>query len=261
MVLNLLLNAGDAMPGQGRLDIVTSNVKHNAISSDIFTPKAGHYVMISVHDTGIGMTPDIKERVFEPFFTTKEMGRGTGLGLATVYGTVKGHGGYIDVESQIGKGSTFRIYLPVKSLVGGEDPAEALQEETPLPDSTSRGTILLVDDERAVRNVAGEILQKLHFDVLAAESGEEALRLFKNNRKDIVLVILDIVMPGMGGGEVYQELRARDPEVKVLLCSGYSIQGEADRLIDQGASGFIQKPFSLGSLEKSINGVLGSEAD
>jgi two-component system cell cycle sensor histidine kinase/response regulator CckA len=261
LVLNLLLNAGDAMPGQGTLDIQTRNVNHEEISGNIFTPKEGTYVMIAVHDTGVGMDPETRERIFEPFFTTKQMGRGTGLGLASVYGAVKGHGGYIDVESEIGRGTTFRIYLPVKRSANAKVSADLQQDELDSPEPQRRGTILLVDDEQAVLKVAAEILHKLRFDVLAAESGREALRLFHENRKDIVLVILDIVMPGMGGSEVYRELRNLMPDVKVLLCSGYSIQGEADRLIGIGASGFIQKPFSLSSLEQSINEVLQPEDD
>jgi len=261
LVLNLLLNAGDAMPGQGTLDIQTRNVNHEEISGNIFTPKEGTYVMIAVHDTGVGMDPETKERIFEPFFTTKQMGRGTGLGLASVYGAVKGHGGYIDVESEIGKGTTFRIYLPVKRSANAEVSADLQQDRLDSPEPSGRGTILLVDDEQAVLKVAAEILHKLHFNVLAAESGREALRLYRENRGDIVLVILDIVMPGMGGSEVFQEFRNLAPEVKVLLCSGYSIQGEADRLIGIGASGFIQKPFSLRSLEQCINEVLQSGED
>jgi PAS domain S-box-containing protein len=260
MILNLLLNAGDAMPGQGTLDIQTRNVGHEEISSDVFTPKEGKYLLISVHDTGIGMDPVTRERIFEPFFTTKEMGRGTGLGLASVYGTVKGHGGYIDVESEIGRGTTFRIYLPIKPAPPEDGKEDDLQQDQSAPEPKSRGTILLVDDEQAVRKVAGEILRKLHFDVLAADSGEEALQLFREHRKDIVLVILDIVMPAMGGSEVFHKLRGLDPKVKVLLCSGYSIQGEADRLIGTGASGFIQKPFSLCSLGQSINDIVGPES-
>ena len=258
MMLNLLLNAGDAMPGQGTLKVCTQNVSHDQISTDVFVPKEGRYLMISVHDTGIGMDESTRERIFEPFFTTKEMGRGTGLGLASVYGTIKGHGGYIDVGSEIGKGTTFRIYLPVSS--GAVEAAQVQQEENdPAPlEPQSRGTILLVDDEQAVRKVASEILRKLRFSVLAAANGKEALRLYRDNVDDIVLVILDIVMPGMGGSDVFHELRALEPELKVLLCSGYSIQGEADRLIGIGASGFIQKPFSLRSLEQSIDEVLGA---
>jgi PAS domain S-box-containing protein len=259
MILNLLLNAGDAMPSQGTLDIQTRNVGHEEISSEVFNPKEGKYVLIAVHDTGIGMDTGTRERIFEPFFTTKEMGRGTGLGLASVYGTVKGHGGYIDVESQIGRGTTFRIYLPVKPAPLEKGKERDLQEVQSTPEPKSRGTTLLVDDEQAVCKVAGEILRKLHFDVLAADSGEEALQLFREHRKDIVLVILDIVMPAMGGGEVFHKLRGLDPNVKVLLCSGYSIQGEADQLIGMGASGFIQKPFSLRSLGQSINDIVGSE--
>ena len=256
LVLNLLLNAGDAMPGQGNLDIQTRNVSHKEISGSIFTPKEGPYVMIAVHDTGIGMDPETRERIFEPFFTTKQMGRGTGLGLASVYGAVKGHGGYIDVESEIGRGTTFRIYLPIKRSASTEVPGEPEQDRLDSSEPQRRGTILLVDDEQAVLKVATEILHKLRFNVLAAENGSEALRLYRKKRKEIVLVILDIVMPGMGGSEVFQELRNLAPEVKVLLCSGYSIQGEADRLIGIGASGFIQKPFSLRSLEQSIADTL-----
>ena len=259
LVLNLLLNAGDAMPGQGTLDIQTRNLDHEEISDNVFTPKEGVYVMIAVHDTGIGMDEEIRERIFEPFFTTKQMGRGTGLGLASVYGAVKGHGGYIDVESEIGKGTTFRIYLPVKRSANAEFSAGTLHDEPGSAESQSRGTILLVDDEQAVLKVATEILSKLAFKVLAAASGSEAIRLYRENLEDIVLVILDIVMPGMGGSEVFQELRTLAPKVKVLLCSGYSIQGEADRLIGIGASGFIQKPFSLRSLEQSINDVMQPE--
>jgi PAS domain S-box-containing protein len=259
MVLNLLLNAGDAMIGQGRLDIITKNVGHEGISGNIFTPKEGAYAMISVHDTGVGMDPETRERIFEPFFTTKQMGRGTGLGLASVYGAVKGHGGYIDVESEIGKGTTFSIYLPVKRSGSTEKPGEIRESEQDPPKPRKRGAILLVDDEQAVLKVATEILRKLDFNVLAAESGDQALRMFEENRKDIVLVILDIVMPGMGGSEVFLKLRELSPEVKVLLCSGYSIQGEADRLIGLGASGFIQKPFSLQSLAQSVDDLLQTE--
>jgi len=141
-----------------------------------------------------------------------------------------------------------------------EEKEDTLQEVQGASEPKSRGTILLVDDEQAVRKVAGEILRTIHFDVLAADNGEEALRLYRMHRKDIVLVILDIVMPGMGGSEVFQELRGLNPKVTVLLCSGYSIQGEADRLIGMGASGFIQKPFSLHSLGQSINDILGPES-
>jgi two-component system cell cycle sensor histidine kinase/response regulator CckA len=255
MVLNLLLNAGDAIPGQGVLNLHTRNVSHQEILSDVFTPKEGSYVMISVRDTGTGMDPDTRERIFEPFFTTKEMGRGTGLGLASVYGTVKGHGGYIDVESEIGKGTTFTIYLPVKPSPGVEDRPDRLREDASVR-PLNRGTILLIDDEQAVRKVARDILHKLSFNVLSAESGREAIRLYRKNRERIVLAILDIVMPGMGGNEVFRELRRLGPDLRILLCSGYSIQGEADRLMGLGASGFIQKPFSLHGLEQAIDDIL-----
>ncbi len=259
MILNLLLNAGDAMPGGGNLEIETHNVGHEEISSEIFTPRQGRYLQISVHDTGNGMDAETRERIFEPFFTTKEMGRGTGLGLASVYGTVKGHGGYVEVESEIGKGSTFTIYLPVtrrRAECGGgpgKEPAGTKQARM------SRGTVLLIDDEQSVRKVAADILDKLRFETIATGRGEEALAIYREKREEISLVILDIVMPGMGGSEVFQELRSFDPAVKVLVCSGYSIRGEADRLLGLEANGFIQKPFSLESLEDSIDEILGPE--
>lgn len=257
MILNLLLNAGDAMPSGGELDIGTRNVGHEEIPSGVFIAKHGSYVRLDVHDTGIGMDGETRERIFEPFYTTKEMGRGTGLGLASVYGVVKGHGGYIEVESTLGKGATFSIYLPVKPATmdqSGEQGIEKKRSQQP-----SRGTVLLVDDERAVRGIASDILGKLNYDVLPVGSGREAIKLYRENKEEIVLVILDIVMPELGGSEVFQELRQINPEVKVLLCSGYSIQGEADRLLSLGADGFIQKPFSLNSLEESIGDILGRE--
>ena len=259
MILNLLLNAGDAMPGGGKLEIEIRNVGYEEISSEIFTPRQGRYLRISVHDTGTGMDAETRERIFEPFFTTKEMGRGTGLGLASVYGTVKGHGGYIEVDSEIGKGSTFTIYLPVTRRTAkwsggsGKEPAESQQARV------SRGTVLLIDDEQSVRKVAADILDKLHFETIATGTGEEALAIYREKRQEISLVILDVVMPGMGGSEVFKKLRSLDPAVKVLVCSGYSIRGEADRLLGLEANGFIQKPFSLEGLAASIDEILGPE--
>jgi two-component system cell cycle sensor histidine kinase/response regulator CckA len=247
------------MPGGGKLEIEIRNVGYEEISSETFTPRQGRYLRISVHDTGTGMDAETRERIFEPFFTTKEMGRGTGLGLASVYGTVKGHGGYIEVDSEIGKGSTFTIYLPVTRRTAkwsggsGKEPTESQQARV------SRGTVLLIDDEQSVRKVAADILDKLHFETIATGTGEEALAIYREKRQEISLVILDVVMPGMGGSEVFKELRSLDPAVKVLVCSGYSIQGEADRLLGLEANGFIQKPFSLESLAASIDEILGPE--
>jgi two-component system cell cycle sensor histidine kinase/response regulator CckA len=252
MILNLLLNAGDAMPRGGTLTLESRNVTHREMSSSVFRPREGRYARLSFRDTGKGMDEKTLRRVFEPFFTTKEMGRGTGLGLASVYGTVKGHGGYVEVDSKPGKGSTFKIYLPVKGK-GKRKPTE----ESSARDLKQRPTILLVDDEQAVRAVARDMLRSLAYDVLAAGSGEEAIELYRSRRECIALVILDIVLPGLGGGDIFRRLKAIDPEVKVLLCSGYSIQGEADALVQEGASGFVQKPFSLDRLREEIHRIVG----
>jgi CheY-like chemotaxis protein len=174
------------------------------------------------------------------------------LGLASVYGTVKGHGGYVEVNSKPGKGSTFKIYLPVKSN-GKRAPSEE-----GFPSAAKQlPTIILVDDEEAVRAVARDMLRSLGYDVLAAGSGEEAIELYRSRRERIALVILDIVLPGLGGGDIFRRLKAIEPQVKVLLCSGYSILGEADTLIREGASGFVQKPFSLKRLKEEIHRILG----
>jgi two-component system cell cycle sensor histidine kinase/response regulator CckA len=254
LILNLLLNAGDAMPQGGNLTLRTRNATHSDMSSAAFRPRQGRYAMLSVRDTGKGMDERTLGRVFEPFFTTKEMGRGTGLGLASVYGTVKGHGGYVEVDSQPGKGTTFTVYLPVKAngeveTVPGAQPAAAER----------RAVILLVDDEETVRAVARDMLRSLSYEVLSAANGQEAIELYEAERERIRLVILDIVLPGLGGGDIFRRLKAIDPQVKVLVCSGYSIQGEADALLREGAAGFIQKPFSLAILRQEIQRLLGGK--
>jgi two-component system cell cycle sensor histidine kinase/response regulator CckA len=252
VLLNLLLNAGDAMPAGGLLELTTHNVDESAIRSDLFTPKPGAYVLLQVRDTGKGMDAQTLERIFEPFFTTKEMGRGSGLGLASVYGSVKGHGGYIEVDSTPGQGSIFRIYLPASSALG-----RSTAQPPPRHGGEERArTVLVVDDEPAVLKVAQDMLQALQFKVLSADNGSKALSVYEENRGNVELVLLDIVMPGMPGVEVFRKLQEVDPQAKVLLCSGYSIDGEARRLLDMGAAGFIQKPFTLKALSASVERVL-----
>ena len=212
----------------------------------------GRYVKISVTDTGIGMDERIMERIFEPFFTTKEMGRGTGLGLASAYGIVKSHGGLIDVESQIGQGSTFNIYLPAsKKTVVNEisTSVEILKGEE---------TILLVDDEETVFDVGIEMLQLLGYTVFSARSGKQAMSILKENDAEIDLVILDMIMPEMGGGKTYDLIKQLRPEQKVLLSSGYSISGEARQILNRGCNGFIQKPFDIKTLSCKIREILDS---
>jgi len=251
LLLNLMVNAGDAMPSGGELALSSRNCGHEAISANLFTPREGRYVLLSVRDTGVGMDARTRERIFEPFFTTKEMGRGTGLGLASVYGIVKGHGGYIEVDSSPGQGSTFRIFLPSSSA-----PAP---RAAPLPTVLeSAQCLLLVDDEQPVLTVAGDMLSRLGYTVLRAVSGEQALKVYQEHRDRIRAVVLDLVMPGMSGVELFARLRRLNPEVKVLLASGYSSEGEADRLLEQGAAAFLQKPFTLQQLSETLARLLGA---
>jgi PAS domain S-box-containing protein len=250
---NLFVNAADAMPDGGDLFLKTDNVNHEDMKRKLYDPKPGRYVLLKVADTGMGMDEQTLDRIFEPFFTTKEMGRGTGLGLASAYGIVKGHAGYIDVESEEGVGSTFSIYLPssgreVKKVA---TTAEQVIEET--------GTILLVDDEDVILEVGQDLLQAMGYQVLTAKDGKEAIELYEKNRDDIDIVILDMVMPNMGGGEAYDSMRKINPNIKVLLSSGYSIDGEASQILERGCDAFIQKPFKLKELSQAVRKILGKK--
>ncbi|HNQ02693.1 MAG TPA: response regulator, partial [Syntrophales bacterium] len=206
---------------------------------------------ITVSDSGTGMDRKTMERIFEPFFTTKEMGRGTGLGLASVYGIVKGHGGFIDVESEKGKGTTFRIYLTATDKPVARNGAEA-------PEPIRRGTetILLVDDEQMMLDIGRDLLQAMGYRVITARDGEEAVEIYRGRSDEIDLVLLDIVMPRMGGGQAFDRIKAVNPAAKVLLLSGYSIDGEATKILSRGCNGFIQKPFNLEQLSRSVKSVL-----
>lgn len=250
ILMNLFVNAADAMAQGGVLSISAKNVTHREMRLKLFAPKPGPYVKLCVRDTGIGMDRDTLERIFDPFFTTKEMGRGTGLGLASVYGIVKGHGGYIDVESTKGQGTTFYLYLPASGN------RECSRGERKDRIHRGKGTVLLVDDEESVLEVGGQLLLHLGFEVLKAKNGDEALRLYEENRERIDLVILDMIMPGKGGGEVYDVLKGMNPQVKVLLCSGYSLEGQAAEIMARGCDGFLQKPFDLSLLSSKVKEIL-----
>jgi nitrogen-specific signal transduction histidine kinase/ActR/RegA family two-component response regulator len=252
VMLNLYLNALQAMPAGGRLSIETRNVVLDNDSAKKYGMEPGRYVKISVADTGIGMDDRVRERVFEPFFTTKEMGRGTGLGLASAYGIVKSHGGLIDVESQIGQGSTFNIYLPASE--------KTVVNEIPTAVELLKGneTILLVDDEETVLDVGIEILQWLGYTVFSARSGKDAISILKETNAKIDLVILDMIMPEMGGGKAFDLIKQLQPGQKVLLSSGYSLSGEARQILNRGCNGFIQKPFDIKTLSCKIREILES---
>ncbi|MFO7555116.1 MAG: PAS domain S-box protein [Desulfobacterales bacterium] len=253
-LMNLFINAGDAMPGGGELFLQTANVSDKDMKGKPFTPKPGKYVRIKVKDSGSGMDQKTIKRIFEPFFTTKEMGRGSGLGLASAYGIIKGHDGYINVESEKGLGSVFCIYLPASEV-----PIPKVPE---VPEHIERGneTILLVDDEEIIIDVGAQLLERLGYTVLEARGGKEAVRIYRENRDKIDMLILDMIMPDIGGGEVYDEIKKIDPDVKILLSSGYSINGQATEILKKGCNGFIQKPFNMKNISKKIREVLKEKA-
>jgi CheY-like chemotaxis protein len=251
VLLNLYVNAWQAMPSGGTLYLQTANVSLDDNVAGASGVKAGRYVRISVTDTGVGMSEATQRRIFDPFFTTKDRGRGTGLGLASAYGIVSNHGGFFDVSSEQGKGSLFQIYLPAAER---EIAPEKQVRAEPL---LGKGTVLLVDDERMILDVGQRMLQALGYDVLIARNGEEAIDTYKRQRESIQLVVLDLVMPGMGGGEVYDQLRELDPDSKILLASGYSIDGQAKEILARGCNGFIQKPFDLGDLSHALRNTVG----
>jgi signal transduction histidine kinase/ActR/RegA family two-component response regulator len=250
VLLNIYVNAWQAMPGGGDLFLETKNVIVDERFEQRYSVKPGKYVKASVTDTGVGMDEMTRNRIFEPFFTTKEMGRGTGLGLASAYGIIKSHGGFINVYSEKGHGTTFGIYLPVSAK---EVPAEKLPTKEILK---GYETILLVDDEEMVINVSREILDTLGYRVIVARNGQEAIDIYKARQEEIDLVILDMIMPGMGGSETFNVLKEINPRIKVILSSGYSIDGRPANMLDRGCRAFIQKPYSMGDLSQKIRGVL-----
>ncbi len=254
VIINLATNAQDAMPQGGRLIIETRNV---ALDQDFcrrhLGAKPGYYVLLRVSDTGQGMDQKTREHIFDPFFTTKEVGKGTGLGLAMVFGIVKSHGGYITCRSEPGRGTTFDIYLPVR-----EGDASPAFREPPAPPATRGGeTILLVDDEGGLREIGSQALSSKGYRVLTAASGEEALQIYRQRGPEIDLVILDLGMPGMGGVRCLQELIELDPEVKVLVASGYSPGDQLKGVADSGIAGYVVKPFRLEELLHAIGRILG----
>jgi len=250
VLLNLFVNAADAMPGGGQLHVRTRNTTHEALRGRVYRPRPGNYVLLQCIDSGKGMDKTTQERIFEPFFTTKEMGRGTGLGLASVYGIVKAHNGYIEVESYQGRGTAFSIYLPAtgKKILDTGDIEQEIMEGT--------GTILIIDDEAMVLDVGASLLEALGYNVLQAPGGKEAVDICRDHPGPIDLVVLDLIMPDMGGGEVFDRIKEMRPGLKVLLSSGYNVDGQARRILDRGCDGFIQKPFDINQLSAKIKDIL-----
>jgi PAS domain S-box-containing protein len=253
VLLNLYVNAWQAMPGGGELYLQTENVMFDESHSTPYKLNPGKYVKISVTDTGVGMDEETQERIFEPFFTTKETGRGMGLGLASVYGIIKNHDGTISVFSQKGEGTTFDIYLPASEK-------EVVEAKT-LPEALLKGTetVLFVDDEDMIVGIGEKTLKRMGYDVITAKNGKEAIELYKEHKAKVDIVVLDMIMPEMGGGETFDRLKEINPNVKVLLSSGYSIEGQANEILKRGCDGFIQKPFRMRMLSRKIREVLDKE--
>jgi two-component system cell cycle sensor histidine kinase/response regulator CckA len=250
VLLNLFVNAWQAMPNGGHLYLRTENVSP---SPRILLPHGlneGRFVKISVEDTGVGIESDILDRIFDPFFTTKELSRGTGLGLASAYGIIKNHYGFIDVSSEKEVGTTFEIFLPASEK---PVPKKAHGKNT-LKHGTE--TVLLVDDEEMIIDVGRDLLEALGYQVLTASGGPEAIQIYREKQDYIELVILDMIMPEMGGSETFDRLKEINPGLKVLLSSGYSMNGEAKDIMKKGCDGFIQKPFVLEALSKKIREIL-----
>jgi PAS domain S-box-containing protein len=241
-ILNLALNARDAMPEGGKLTIVTDVIEVDELSAKrmMFDVAPGTYVKVSVSDTGIGIDPAISKRIFEPFFTTKEEGKGTGLGLSAVYGTVKNHRGGIAVQSMRGVGATFSLYFPLSKDDAGPTSHDTVVDK----DAVFPGKhVLIVDDEEPIRQLGALMMSSMGCRVTTCNDGNEALAIYQRMGNEIDAVILDLVMPVMDGLTTFRALKELNPHVRVLLSSGYSVDGDARKLLKEGAAGFLQKPF------------------
>ena len=253
VLLNLYINTWQAMTEGGELYLATQVVDLDEDFCQPYNIEPGRYVKLSVTDTGVGMDEDTRQRIFDPFFTTKKKGRGTGLGLASVYGIINNHDGFIVVTSEVNLGTTFNIHLPLSDK-------EALPEvsgKDDLIDGTE--TVLLVDDEEMIRDVGQAMLEKLGYRMFLADSGEQALDLIKNNGQEIDLVILDLIMPGLDGGKTFDLIREIKPNMPVILASGYAIDGQANEIMKKGCNGFIQKPYNISDLSQKVREILDAD--
>jgi CheY-like chemotaxis protein len=242
------------MPEGGNLTFSTSNINLNTeyCESSTFNLNPGEYLLLEVADTGIGIAPENLNRIFEPFFTTKEQGKGTGLGLSAAFGTVVQHHGAINAYSEPGRGTIFRIYLPI--INANASFKEENHEITP-----GTGTILLIDDEPAIRFANGLLLESAGYKVLVAEDGITGLEILKNNLAEIDLILLDMIMPKMNGSECFKKIVEIKPEVKVILCSGFPQDADLAEMKDQGLSSFICKPCRADELTRKVAEAMSSK--
>jgi PAS domain S-box-containing protein len=255
--LNLGINARDAMPEAGELTYTTELVQLDAISirQNQYNCAPGIYICISVADTGIGMSRETQRKAFEPFFTTKSQGKGTGLGLSSVYGTIKNHGGAINIYSELDNGSTFRVYLPL--VTSKPVPHDTIEPAV----AKGTGTILIVDDEPMLRELGNDLLRSLGYQTTACKDGQEAVEYYQGHWQEIDLVILDMIMPRMNGRDAFKAMHQINPEVRAILSSGYSINGKAQEILDDGVMAFVGKPFKRQELAATIAQIMTKDPD
>ena len=253
VLINLFINAWHAMPNGGTITIKSENIVVDRLNiKNLGLEKTGMFIKVTVSDTGTGMDDELITRIFDPFFSTKEKTQGTGLGLATSYGIIKNHNGIINVESKIGAGSSFVIYLPaVAAKVKRYSRSEQKKNIY-----NGNSTILLVDDEEGVIDVCSAMLQNLGYKVKAVNDGVQAIDILKSNKFKIDLVVLDMIMPKMSGRQTYKKIKVLDPDMKVLVCSGYSSDDEIQTMLEQGCADYIFKPFDVATLSEKVNNVL-----
>ena len=256
-LMNLVINGRDAMPKGGKLTIEIANVfLDEAYARQHAEVRPGNYVMMAVSDTGVGMDAETQARIFEPFFTTKELGKGTGLGLATVYGVVKQNGGWIWVYSELGRGTTFKIYLPqVEQVVSSPQRSRAVG-----PRLHGCETILLVEDQDAIRDLASEFLKGMGYTILQARDGNEALQVAEQYRGEIDLLLTDVMMPRMGGPELAVRLATLHPQIKIIYMSGYAEYAKDDRNLADSEKVILQKPFALDTLARQVSEALAAQS-
>jgi CheY-like chemotaxis protein len=255
VLLNLAINAGDAMPHGGQLRVVTDAVSvDDAWARRRFPMPTGRYVRLMVTDTGTGMSAETQARIFEPFFSTKELGKGTGLGLATVYGIVKQSGGYLEVESEVGVGSEFRIYLRRVDDGLGPEPVVSAPAADEAPARTEPVSVLVVEDEEVVRSLVVQVLEGAGYRALIAHDGENALALARQNHVDLLLT--DLTMPRLGGRELAEQLRESHPELKIVYMSGYADDGILSDGVLPPETAFLSKPFTFAELAEKVRSLL-----
>jgi CheY-like chemotaxis protein len=255
-LMNLSVNARDAMPHGGTLTFSTDTVVVNdqAAANKAYKMVGGTFIKITVADTGAGMDANTRAHAFEPFYTTKQKGRGTGLGLASVYGTVKRHGGYIELYSEPGAGTRFEILLPL-AVIGDASTSDAGSGAAP---QHGKGRILVVDDETMIRDVASEMLTGIGYTVASCSDGAEAVRYYQQHSAEVDLVILDMIMPGLNGRECFSEMKKIRPDVRALIVSGYAVDGDAEKTLRDGAIQFLRKPFTTAILAAAVAEALGA---